>query len=317
MSGDTVRITVELTDTVARQVVWAEQYDRHLDDSFGVQDDITVEVVKALDVKLASGEKVYLQSTVTNPEALKSFYRGLHHMYKGTKDDHAEARRWFERVMQLQPDSPVGPTYMCFSHWMDAFRGWADSREQSLMQAAQWGEKALEFEGTNGFAHVVLATVELLNGRYDEALASCQEAIARRPNCPTANGYLAYVLHYCGHSPDAVGKIKEAIRLTPVYPPWLVTLLAAAYRESGDLGRSISTAKHSIGLSPRDLDARLILCSCYIVAGRREQAQRLASEIEKIDPSFSIARYAENQPYKNKETLRGLVENLREAGLAE
>ncbi len=316
-SGDMVRINVELTDTVARQIVWAEQYDRVLGEGFGVQDDITVEVVKALDVKLASGENRILRSTITNPEALKCFYRGLYHLYKGTKDDNAEARRWFESVTRLQPNSPVGPTYMCFSHWADAFRGWADSRERSVMQAAQWGEKALKFEGTNGLAHIVLATVELLNRRYDEALASCQEAIARRPSCPTAIGYLAYVLHYCGHSPEAIAKIKETIRLTPVYPPWLVTLLAAAYRESGDVGRSISAAKHSIRLSPRDLDARLILCSDYNIADRREQAQRLASDIVNIDPAFSIAKYLEYQPYKDKETLRRLAENLREAGLAE
>jgi len=316
-AGDKVRITVELTDTVTRQAVWAEQYQRVLDDGFGVQDDITVEVVKALDVELLSGEKEMLRSTVTNPEALKSFYRGLYHFYKGTKNDNAEARRCFEGVARLQPDSPVGPTYVCFSHWADAFRGWADSREDSMMQAARWAQKALKFEVTNGLAHVVLATAELLNRNHAEALASCQEAIARRPNCPTAIGFLGYVLHYCGHSSEAIARIKDSIRHTPVYPPWLVTLLAAAYRESGDIPRSISAAKHGMNLSPHDLDARLILCSDYMLAGRRKQAQRLAGDILELDPSLSIAKYGEHLPYKNMETLRRLEETLREAGLAE
>jgi class 3 adenylate cyclase/TolB-like protein len=316
-AGSAVRITVELTDAAARRVVWAEQYERVLDDGFRVQDEITVEVVKALDVKLASGEKEMLVSTVTNPEALKSFYRGLYHFYKGTKEDNAAARHWFENVTRLQPDSSVGPTYMCFSHWADAFRGWADSREESVIQAARWGEKALKFEVTNGLAHVVLATAELLNRNFDEALDNCQEAIARRPNCPTATGFLAYVLHYCGHSPEAIAKIKESIRLTPVYPPWLVTLLAAAYREAGDIPRSIAAAKHGLSLNPRDLDARLILCSDYVLTGQQKQARELAEEIARIDPAFSLAKYTEHQPYRNRETLQRLVENLREAGLAE
>ena len=142
-------------------------------------------------------------------------------------------------------------------------------------------------------------------------------------NLPLHRTWLDDIVDILMHRPngqaeaEAIAKIKESIRLTPVYPPWIVTLLAAAYRESGDIGRSISAAKHSIRLSPVDLDARLILCSDYNIAGRREQAQRLVSDIVKIDPAFSIAKYAEYQPYKDKETLQRLCENLREAGLAE
>jgi tetratricopeptide (TPR) repeat protein len=123
------------------------------------------------------------------------------------------------------------------------------------------------------------------------------------------------VLHYCGRSAEAVAKLKEAIRITPVYPHWYIALLAAAYRESGALGPSIATARHGVRLNPADLDAHLILCGDLSLAGQSQQAGKEAQEILAIDPRFSLARYAESQPYRNPATLERLIGNLRESGL--
>jgi adenylate cyclase len=314
-AGQRIRVTLELTDVVARQIVWAERYDRLLDDTFAVQDEITAEVLKALDIKLASGEKWLLHSTISNLEALDPFYRGLSHFYAGTKDGNAAARNMFETVARLQPDSPVGPAYLCFTHWADAFRGWADSKEQSLAQATLWAEKAIRLKGSNGLAEIVLASVHLQNRRHDEALASCYRAVELRPNCPTANSYLANILFYCGRPAEAIAKIHEAIRITPVFPPWYMTLLAAAYRDTGEIGRSISAAEHSLRLSPGDCDARLVLCSDYSHAGQNQQARHVAQQIVATEPQFSLARYAESQPYKDRKALTRLVDSLRAAGL--
>jgi TolB-like protein len=311
-----IRVTVELTDAVARQIVWSERYDRILEDSFVVQDEIAAEVLKALDVKLASGEKWLLHSSQWNLEALDLFYRGLSHFYAGTKGDNAAAREIFEILMRLQPESTIGPAYLCFTHWVDVFRGWASSRDQSLSEAVRFADQAVKLNAANnGLPYLVLAFVHLLNRRHDEALAKCYEAVRLRPNCPTANSYLANILHYCGRSAEAIAKIREAMRITPVYPTWYITLLAAAYRDSGDVHKSIAAALRGIRLSSSDRDARLVLCTDYILAGQREQAQRMAQEILTIDPAFSIAGYAESQPYKDADTLRRLMDNLRQAGL--
>ena len=183
------------------------------------------------------------------------------------------------------------------------------------MQATQWAEKAARHRHSNGLAHIVLASVHLLERRHGEALAACYKAVELRPNCPTANSYLANVLHYCGRSAEAVAKVKEAIRITPVFPAWYMSLLAAAYRESGELGQSIAAARHGIRLSPADLDPRLILCGDYILAGQPEQAGQEAKAILAIDPAFSTSRYLAGQPYSDHRTLQRLADNLRESGL--
>jgi adenylate cyclase len=80
-----------------------------------------------------------------------------------------------------------------------------------LVKAEGWAQKAVSFRGNNGLAHIVLASAHLLNRRHDDALAECYRAVELRPNCPTANCYLANILHYCGRFEEAVARVEEAI----------------------------------------------------------------------------------------------------------
>jgi class 3 adenylate cyclase/TolB-like protein len=316
-SGRQVRVTTELTDVVARRIVWAERYDRVLEDGFDVQDEIVAEVLKELDVTLASGERWLLHSSLKNLQALDTFYRGLSAFYAGTRDGNAAARESFDALARLEPDSPIGPAYLCFTYWVDAFRGWTDSKERSLAEAERWAAKAVSFRANNGLAHIVLAASHLLARRHDEALAECYRAAELRPNCPTAAGYLANILCYCGRPGEAVARMEQAIRLAPVHPPWFLGVLAAAYRDSGEPDKAIAAAERGIRMSPGDRDLRIVLCSVCSLAGQPERARSLAREIVAAEPAFSVRAYVEGQAYRDPATLARLGRSLREAGLPE
>ncbi|MEJ2122869.1 MAG: adenylate/guanylate cyclase domain-containing protein [Alphaproteobacteria bacterium] len=315
-SGESIRLNVELTDSIARQVIWAERYDRTLDDVLTVSDEVAIELIDAVGLKLVIGEESRVfQNTLKSFEVKELLYQGLNLAWSMTKDGNAAARNLFEEVARLQPDSPVGPTQIAYSHWMDVFVGWSDAKDESLRQAMEWAQKALKFEVTNGLAHVVVAYDHLMNRHHDDALATSYLSVERRPNCPAANGFLANVLLYSGQPADSVETIKKALRLSPIYPPWFINVLAAAYRDNGDIERSILTAKKSIDLNPGNIDARMILCAAYMRGDRPDQAKMLAREVISIDPNFSIAGYIGNLPYRDRDTLSRLSLNLREAGL--
>jgi tetratricopeptide (TPR) repeat protein len=123
------------------------------------------------------------------------------------------------------------------------------------------------------------------------------------------------VLNFCGDAGSAVKSVREALQLEKVYPTWLIDILAAAYRDCGAVQLSIPAAKESLRLNPQSNEARLILCSDYQLAADRDQARRVADEIIASDPDFRLSTYAKSQPYKNAETLKRLIESLREAGL--
>jgi len=315
-AGNRVRVTVQLTDVDAKQTILAERYDRVLDDIFQLQDEVTREVISSLNIKLVTNEtnRVWF-GKLTSPEAQEFYYRGASHFYELNKDDNATARHLFEELYRVQPDSVVGPSYIAVSHWMDAFFDWTDPSVRSAELAATWAKKAMQYEDNNGLGHAVFGHLQLLDGKYDEALATCSKGAELRSSCPLAHGLLGLVLNYCGDAEAAVKSVREALQLEKVYPAWLIDILAAAYRDCGEVELSIPAAKESMRLNPQNNDARLILCSDYNLMADHDQARRVADEIIASDPAFRLSVYAKSQPYRNPAALERLIAGLREAGL--
>lgn len=315
-AGNRVRVTVQLTDIDAKKIILAEHYDRVLVDIFALQDEITREVISTLNIKLATNERNRVWfSKLTSPEAVEYYYRGASHFYELNKYENATARNLFEQLYWVQPDSVVGPSYVSVTHWMDAFFDWTDPEAGSMEQAAAWAKKAMQYEDNNGIGHAVFGHLLLLDGKYDEALATCSTGAKLRSSCPLAHGLLGLVLNYCGDAKSAVMSVKEALQLEKVYPIWLIDILAVAYRDCGDVELSIPAAKESLRLNSQNNDARVILCSDYKLTAHDDQARRVADEIIASDPAFRLSDYAKSQPYKNPAALDRLMNILREAGL--
>lgn len=315
-TGGRIRVMVQLTDGAAGRIIWAERYDRELADILAVQDEIALAVVSALDAKFISGEPMQAHlDSLTSVDALSAYYRGLSRYYVRSRENNAAAIREFEKLHAMEPESPIAPAYLSMCHWLNASMGWSGQKNRSLLQAVDWAEKAVGYEETNGLAHIVLACVHLLNRRHDAALATCYQALERRPTCPTSYITLASVLHYCGHAAEAVPKAKTAMRIMDVFPPWFLTLLAASYRDAGEIDRSIAAAMQALELSPNDVETLLVLCSDLEIAGATAQAQDVARQILEIDPDFSLSTYARTQHYRDTAILQNLIDHLEHAGL--
>ena len=315
-AGKRIRATVQLTDVAAKRTIWAERYDRILNDVFELQDEITREVIASLNIELLSSEvgRVWF-GKLSCPQAREYYYRGLSHLYEGNKDDNAASRHMFEELYRVQPESVLGPSNISVTHWLDAFFGWTDPSAGSIEQAACWAKKAMEYEDNNGIGHAVFGHLQLLEGKYDEALAICSKGIELRSSCPLAHGLLGLVLNYTGDARAAIKRVREALQLERVYPAWMINVLATAYRDCGEVDLSIPAAKEAMRLDPQQNDARLILCSDYNLAADHDQARRVAAEIIASDPTFRLSTYAKSQPYKTQAPLERVLEALREAGL--
>ena len=317
-AGDRVRVTVQLIDVTTQQATWAENYDRVLDDVFTLQDEITREVISALNIELVVGEvsRIWFDK-LSSPDSRECFYRGISHLYSGTKEDNTTARKMFEKLYSINPESVQGPSIIALTHWIDAAFGWTDTPEGSIQEAAKWAEKAIGYDDNNGVGNAVLGHIQLLERKYDEAVATCSEGVKLRASCPLAHGLLGLVLHYCGDAKLAVKNVKEALQLEKVYPPWLIDILAASYRDSGDINLSIPVAKESLRINPQNNDARVILCSDYKLAANHDQARLIANEIIASNPTFNLSAFAESQPYRNPAKLDSLIAALRDSGLPE
>ncbi len=229
----------------------------------------------------------------------------------------ARARACFARVAELAPDSPLGATWVALCLWFDSTRGWAADVAQAREQAGLWAERAVTMEDADGQAHTVLGNVRLLQRRFDEALSVAREALDIRPGCTNANAFLANVLLYCGDPQRAVLHARRAIRYMPVYPPWFVEILAAAYRDAGLLDFAVVTAREIARIAPSALQGRLILASALGRNGWPADARRVARDARVLDPNLSLGRWALSQPYRNANVLAGIVDDLRRLGVPE
>jgi len=316
-SEQQVRVIVQLTDLHDGALIWADRYDRELDDVFTLQDEVTHEVIKSLGIELLYGDmdRIWLKGLKTK-NAWQFFLRGISHIYKFNKADNAVARDMFEQLYKLHTDKMIPPSYLAWTHFLDFVRGWTNSPDSSLKQACNWAEKSVQSdEGNNGLGHAILSYIRLREGQHDEALALCRKAIGFRSTCPLALGQLAEARLYCGDAQGAVKNAREALAVRGTFPPQTIDILATAYRDSGEVDMSISCATESARLDPNHTDAFVILCSNYMLTGLAEEASRIADKIIDIDPSFRVSEYSKKLPYRDIEKINSISETLRSAGL--
>jgi TolB-like protein/class 3 adenylate cyclase len=314
--GDRIRITARLLETATGRQVWAERYDRKIDDIFAVQDDITERIVEAMDIKLVTGEMAYtIRKTIRDPDALEYYYRGWEALFGSTKDDIKEAQQMFEETMRLEPESSFGYALAAWAYWWSVDQGLSEDIALSLERASELARKANDLEDFTGLSHLVMAQIHLYNREHDKALEAVEKAVLARPSCDLSYVAKANILTYLDRPTEAIDLARFAIRLAPVYPPFFPKILAAAFYGSGRYEEAIESAKEVLKSDKDNLDAFLILAGASAALNRQEEASKAASEVQKIKPDFTLKKYAETQPYRDPKKLEQITKMLQMAGL--
>ena len=315
-AGNQVRITAQLVEASSGRHVWAERFDRKLDDLFAVQDEITEEIVTALDVNLVSGETArIIRKTLRNPEALESYYRGWQALFGSIKEDINEAQKMFEKTIRLEPDSPLGYAMAAWAYWLEAFQRLSDDDSISLKRATELAQKALSLEDDTGLPHIMMGQIHLLKREYDQAIAEAERAVLSRPSCHGAYAMKANILNYLDRPNEAIELAKKAIRLTPVHPTIFPSILASAYYGCDRHEEAIVEAREVIQRDRDNLDALLVIAGASTALGQTEDAHEAVREVLRIKPNFSLEEFAKSQLYENPRTMEKVVAMLRKAGL--
>ena len=319
--GSKVRISAELVDLSTGQFLWAENFDRDLSDLselFAIQDEITEKIVVALEVKLRAGDAGRLvRNAFHNPTALQSYYNGEFLLWNAKSNlELREAQHFIEEAIRLEPESSAAHATAALIHWVEVLSGWSASPTQSLARATEMAREAIRLNDVTGYPHLVLAQVHLSKREFEEANAEADLAVSARPSCPTAYSLKANVLIHLGRPSEAIEHAQYAARLSPVHPPMYLAILASAFYGSHRYEEAAAAAKAAIELDDRGIDPYLFLSAACITLGRVEEAQRAARHVLKLKPEFSLAEFAQAQPYKNPEDLDCLIDHLRSAGLS-
>jgi adenylate cyclase len=321
-AGNRVRVTAQLIDATTGHHLWAERYDRDLEDIFTVQDEITREVVVALEVRLSAGEQARVWSSGTkNLEAWECVRLGAEQFNAISPESNLEARRLFERAVDLDPNYAVawvmlGNTYF---HQADVGTGSGakEQRDAMLDTALECAQKALELDPSCADAYAMLGLCHLTKGEHDEAIAMSEKAVALAPNHAEIIALSAVNQAKSGRPERAFDLIRKAMRLCPVYPSWYIWVLGTACRQLSRNESAIGAFEEAIKRSPDHLAPYVGLASTLGELGRQEDAKTALSEILKLDPDFSIKTYMEGLSYRDPAELARFEDGLRKAGLPE
>ena len=189
------------------------------------------------------------------------------------------------------------------------------SPKDSLEKSIELLQKAITLDDTNAEAHSLLGFTFSMTGQYDKAVAEGEKAVALNPNSADSHMYLGKVLTFAGRYEESIPELQTAIRLNPIPPNIYLYSLGISYTLTRQYDEAITWCEKAVRREPNSLMARLFLAAVYSLAGRDEKARIEAAEVLRINPKFSLEKFAKSVTYKNQEDQERLISALRKAGL--
>ncbi len=319
-AGNRVRITAQLINATTGQHVWAERYDRELEDIFSLQDEITETIVAAIEPELSAVERE--RARRKPPESLDAwdlYQRGLWHMYRFTKEDNLEAQRLFRRSIEIDPNFASTHAHLAYTLHIAAIMNFDEQGSESLDKALRAGREAVALDEKDAMGHAVLARVYAMRREHDLAIEEAEIAIDLNPSLAQAYFGLGFALTFSGRMEEAVTQLEKATRLSPHDPNlWsFVVVRGWAHILMRQFEDAAFWSRKAVRMPNTQFWTQVTLASALGHLGRSEEAQRTVADLYRVKPDFSLALVADILPFAENGHQELFLDGLRKAGLPE
>ncbi|KFC64641.1 hypothetical protein FG93_05237 [Bosea sp. LC85] len=312
---DRIRINAQMIDGTTGGHLWAERYDRGIEDIFAVQDEVTRTIVSALRVKLTDREEERREARgKVDPEAYDLLVRSRQTTLQLSAVSSREARAMLERVIAIDPGLAAAYARLSIIAFVEYVNQWNGATPDNLTQAFTLAQKAIDTDDTEPQAHISLALALAWMRHLDEAEAPAERSVALNPNCADAHTALGNIREFQGRHEDAVALYSRAHRIDPQFDLSL-HFLGRALLSLGRFDEAEIAFKRRLTLAPQSDMSRFYLACLYGRTGRHDDARRYWREVLEVNPGFSVDHLRRTLPYRDPDLLDRLVEGLREAGI--
>jgi adenylate cyclase len=315
--GNRIRITGQLIEAETGNHLWAERYDRALDDIFAIQDEITESVIGCIQPEVYAAEHDRLKRKPPQSlDAWENFVRGMFLYSQHSDASTKEALNMLDRAIKLDPcyAQALGLRAVCLA-WR-TIQGWED-RDTAFAQAAEGADRAVACDPAEPWAYIAHGFIAVANRRDSEAVAAVSRAIDASPNFAYAHGILG-AAHAFGGRPDrAIECIERGVRLSPrdTFGDEYALYYAFVHFQAGRYGEAASAAERAIQLRPGHPTLYLMAAASYGLAGETDKARRSVTQLTNLVPNISAAGVEETFLYCQREDRSRLAMGLRAAGL--
>lgn len=314
-SGDRLRITVQLIDTTNDAHIWAERYDRKIDDIFAIQDEITAAIVATLPGRLEAAQ--HDQLARKKPTSLAAYEcllaaKVLHH--RSTREANLEAQRLIDRALELEPDYGHAHAWRGCILGQAWGYGWCADKDATFAEVRAELEKALALDENDADVHRILAAVSITRHDLTRARYHQDRALALNPNYDLVVVQMGELLTWSGRGDEGVEWILKAMSLNPHHPARFWSHLGKAHFVARHYGKAIESFMH---LSAMDAAQHAFVAACYGWLGDRTAAAAHLTRIRELDPKFTIAALLATTHYGDEGDRQHLRDGLAKAGLAD
>ena len=315
--GDRIRVTGQLIEAETGNHLWADRYDRALEDVFAIQDEITESVIGCIQPEVYAAE--HDRAKRKPPQSLdawESFIRAMFLFSQHSNESTKEALEMLDRAVALDPSyAQAHGLRGCCLAWR-AFQGWED-REAAFTEAARAADRSVASDPGEPWAALARGFVAMGAFRDAEAVAAVSRAIELNPNFAYAHGLLGAAHAFGGRSDEAIECIDRGVRLSPrdIFDAEFRLFYAFAHFPAGRYAEAASAAQLVTRQHPGHPVPYIIAAAAYGLDAEPDKASELVAQLMKLVPGISAADVEEGFPYCRLEDRQKLATGLRAGGL--
>ena len=282
-------VDVEVSEARTARIVWADSFDRQLDDTLLVLDEIGDQIVSAIasEVDKAEANRAILKAP-NSLNAWEAYHRGLWHMYRFNGADNDHAQRFFKMALRLDPTFARPHAGLSFTHFQNAFLLRPGERAKEIGRALEAAGKSLAADDRDPASHCAMGRALWLGGRHDQSLAELDTAVALSPNFAVGHYTLAFVHAQSGDPHAAIGSADHSRNLSP-FDPLLFAMLASraiAHFRLGEFEEAATWAVKAAARPNAHNHALAVAAQCLGMAGRIGEAQAFLTTIRAAAPGY-------------------------------
>jgi adenylate cyclase len=319
-AGARVRVNAQLVDAEVDRHVWAERFDRQMDDIFELQDDIVANIAATVgpEITLAEIERARGKRPDTL-DAWDHYLRAIAAYHKTTKDDVTEAISLLNKAIEVEPDFGNAYALLGLCHLHFGMHGWVRPVRQAFEEARRAAQEAVRLVPSSPETNQALALVLWATGDSEQAITAARRAIELNPNYAEAYSALGFALIFYGDLEEGLAACLQAARSSPrdARGSRNYDAMGHAYFMLGDYEQAIEVSKKCLHQDPSLFGAVVTLAGSYAYLGREAEAKRYIDELLRLIPRYSLRALRKNPMFVQPEHIDKLVEGMRLAGLPE
>jgi adenylate cyclase len=320
-AGKRVRIAAQLVDATTGTQVWAEHYDREIEDIFELQDDMTHTIVGVVEPELRAVERDRaIRKPPESLDAWEIYQRGLWNMWTFGDEESAEAIRLFQRAHELDPTFAAAYAHEAYANYLRVILAYSKTPEDNLASGLAAAKKATTLDDKDPVGYFALGRVLMMLGQHDASIAQLEQSIRLNPSFSQAHHGLGFALALAGRLEEAVEASEMAIRLSPRDPlTWATTVVhSLECTLMHEHEEALIWAERTVRL-PRinSYYPHAMLAAALANLGRIDEARAAIEKAIEWKPDLTLSFVEKNMPTKEPGGLVPYLEGLRKAGLPE